>query len=386
MEVIIFIVLAIFKPFFLLIGLCRCKSIQKNKKINKNSMDICHQCIDKNTKRLQTGDELIWASSKNYTDMWTRDVFFTIFQHSKGSVVRVVQTLAKYQREDGLIPLYIGQGNACLKLFCNQKPSGRVFAYYNDAKSGDEPTDSCFQFIIMAFECQLNVELRDHIVKAWEYGQRNRNNKLVHEFGLGTWQDTIKHHGNVLYTNVLFYQATQYLYPRLSETIKNSIIKHLWNGFFFKASTSNDSFDQVGNALAILYNIAPKPAKILEIREQYFQEQWPPPNKKIDLRKQTSRPGFEWYEIYLPCYLIGNAKYHNGWCWSWVDLLFLKISHGSIAKWSDKIQEYGSMYEVYDQHGSPIDVLLYQSQPDFSEACGLYLNIIEENNNIELAL
>lgn len=49
----------------------------------------------------------------------------------------------------------------------------------------------------------------------------------------------------------------------------------------------------------------------------------------------------------------------------------------------DQIKKYGSLYETYDKFGS-IKRVLYQSQPHFSEACGVYLDIVQEQ--ISLAL
>lgn len=377
MEILLFLLLCIPWPLFVLFNIC--VSPFKARQSDKPAAEICKEAIENNTKRFKHDIELVWASSKDYTDMWTRDVFFTMFINKDN----IIRTLAHFQRKDGLIPLYIGQGNACLKMFCGQRPSGKIHAFYADAKTENEPTDSCFQFIIMVMESQDTL-FRANAVGAWNYMQSKINQTgLIYEHGLGTWQDTIKHKGNILYTNILYYRATQLLYPYKAPAIREAIFKHLWNGCFFKCSTTNDSFGQVGNALAILYGLTNKQQKnsIIDIHNTYFPEKWPSPNKKINLKDKTTSKAFEWYEVYLPCYPLGNSNYHNGWSWAWVNILFQKV-HQKHFYGSD-IQKWGTMYEVYDNKGQPIRTLLYKSQPDFSEACGVFLDI---NTNQTLKL
>ena len=53
----------------------------------------------------------------------------------------------------------------------------------------------------------------------------------------------------------------------------------------------------------------------------------------------------------------------------------------SLEYYSSIISEYGTLYETYDSSG-PIRRLLYWSQPDFSESCGLYLEVHEESSLI----
>jgi len=377
MEIFLFLLLCIPWPIFILLNMC--VSPFKPRKTHRTPSEICKTVIKNNTKKFKNDIELVWASSKDYTDMWTRDVFFTSFV-TKDNIIR---TLAHFQRKDGLIPLYIGQGNACLKMFCGQRPFGNIKAHYVDAKTDNEPTDSCFQFIILVMESRDTL-FKANAVGAWDYMQSKINKTgLIYEVGLGTWQDTIKHKGNVLYTNVLYYKATQLLYPYKAIAIRKAIFKYLWNGHFLQCSTTNESFGQVGNALAILYGLTNKEQtkSIIDIHNTYFPEKWPSPNKKINLKKKTTSKAFEWYEVYLPCYPLGNSNYHNGWSWSWVNMLFQKV-HKKHYYGSD-IQKWGTLYEVYDHTGQPIRTLLYKSQPDFSEACGVFLDI-DTNQTLKL--
>ena len=258
MEYFYFIVLSIIWPFRMCIDKCIIKKPRQNK-TNETPISICKHIIQKNVN-----DGLLWASSLNYTDMWTRDTFFAFISNKK-SLGIFADELVNFQRDDGLIPLYIGRGNACLKFCCSFKATGPIKATYSDVKTGDEPTDSCFQFIIMAYPKHKKA-----CYAAWDYMQKYVRDGLIYEYGLGTWQDTIKHRGFVAYTNILYYIATSVLYPEKAANIKDMIIERLWNGRYFVCSSTNTSFGQVDNALALLYNIAPSYESIFDIHNRYF--------------------------------------------------------------------------------------------------------------------
>lgn len=373
MEFLFFCILSVLWPIRMIVQLFITKKLNKNE-TTEEPIDICQKIMKNNMHQ-----NLLWASSQNYTDMWTRDTFFACMRNT-ALKKRVSSEFAKYQREDGLIPLYIGKGNACCKLFCGTKAEGPTTAFYTDAKTGDEPTDACFQFIIMAHR-----EHRTKALKAWKYMQKSVINNLIYEQGLGTWQDTIKHKGHVAYTNILYYQATKELFPdqpHKAENIKNSIQQTLWNGKYFVCSTTNSSFGQVDNALALIYGLVPSQAgvqSIFQLHERHFSEAHAPPNKKIDHGKAS--PAFGPLDVYLPCFPIGNAEYHRSWSWSWVNLLFMKAKKNygrsyDLSYYNTMIKKYGTLHETYDKDG-PIKRLLYISQPDFSESCGLFLEIYD---------
>lgn len=330
---------------------------------------LCQNSIRKN---LHT--PLLWASSQDYTDMWVRDTFFASWGIDSTTLRPLLACIARFQRKDGLVPLYIGRGNACCKMFCRARPSGPIQAVYGDVKTGDCPTDSCFQFIIMAHDIYP-----EQCKKAWNFMQTKVKDGLIYENGLGTWQDTIKHKGHVAYTNILYYKATLLLFPERAKNILSHLVNKLWSGQYFYASTSNTSFGHVDNSLAILYNIAPKTNTILK---QLSKHTWTsPPN----VRLQSFEAPFKWYEVYLPCYPIGNSDYHQRWAWSWVHLLVKKaLKHTDLQTIDAKIREHGSLFETYDENG-PICRLLYKSQPNFSEACGMYLDIVNKKINSNLA-
>jgi len=48
-----------------------------------------------------------------------------------------------------------------------------------------------------------------------------------------------------------------------------------------------------------------------------------------------------------------------------------------ISYYNEMIRSYGTLHETYDKDG-PVKRLLYHSQPDFSESCGLFLEVSSE--------
>lgn len=323
---------------------------------DETAFDICLNVLRKNSTK-----NGILASPNEYTDVWTRDAFFSIMGLDKVglSVAKqaTVDTLEDFQRHDGLIPLYIGRGNACSKLICKSKPTGCLKATYGDSKTGDVVTDSCFQFIIMRGESTSSE-------RAWKFMQQYVRNDLIYEEGLGSWMDTVYLKGHVLYTNVLYYKAARTLrYNKIAETIKQRL-QCLWTGSYYNCSTSIKSFDQVGNALAIKWGIVDEEKKesIIAYRKRVFRK---------GLSNPPCIPPVQ--NIYLPCYMIGNQNYHN-FGWTWVNLLFISVMNDEteLKKFSKEIKARGTVYEIYEDD-KPVNQLFCVSQPDFSEAAGMFL-------------
>lgn len=328
-----------------------------NKKIEKVCSKETAFNISLNILKNNATEYGILASPNEYTDVWTRDAFFAIMGLDSIGMTTAkdatLLTLRKFQREDGLIPLYVGTGQACAKLICRAQPTGPIHATYGDSKTGDVVTDSCFQYIIMMGDSPSSR-------KAWNYMQQYVKSGLIFETGLGSWMDTVYHKGFVLYTNVLYYKAAETLgYD--TEYIKKRLYEEFWNGSYFKCSSSIDSFDQVGNALAIKW-IVSDATSIIEHRRKYFV---------YGLTNPPCIPNVK--TIYYPCYMIGNQKYHN-FGWTWVNLLFLSVMKdtGELKLFEKEIQERGTVYEIYEEYG-PVNQLFCRSQPDFSEAAGMYL-------------
>lgn len=353
LDFLLCIIISPFTPFIYFLNLVLDKNIPK---VNSEepAFDICLKVLRKNSTK-----NGILASPNEYTDVWTRDAFFALMglKHvGLDARQATVETLEDFQRDDGLIPLYVGRGNACSKLICKSKPSGCLKATYGDSKTGDVVTDSCFQFIIMKGKAKSSY-------RAWEFMQQYVRDGLVYEEGLGSWMDTVYHQGYVLYTNVLYFRAAQILgYTEITDKIKRRL-QCLWNGTYYYCSTSIKSFDQVGNALAIKWGLVDdlKKRSIINYRKEWFNK---------GLSNPPCIPPVS--DIYLPCYMIGNQKYHN-FGWTWVNLLFISVmDKQELDLFRKEIEKRGTVYEIYEDD-KPVNQLFCVSQPDFSEAAGMFL-------------
>jgi len=324
----------------------------------EDAKDICEKILKNNWH-----SNGYWASDAGYTDVWTRDSFFSLQMGKGDKTQEYVNILEYYQRDDGLIPLFIGKGNACCKLFCGEKATGVIKPRYTDVKTFDPVTDSCFQYII------LKGQQTDETQEAWDYMQKRVKCGLIYEEGLGSWMDTVKHRGHVLYTNMLYYKAAGIMDKNMQPKIRENIIDKLWSGEYFKCSTDISSFDQVGNALAILWGVADnyRIKSITTYRKKHFTEGINNPPCLPLVRK-----------VFLPCYALSNYNYHN-YGWSWVNLLFMYASKdfNDLSEFTKIIKKYGTIHEIYTCR-KPVNRLFCESQPNFSEAAGMYLLCLKE--------
>lgn len=338
----------------------------------RSAFDICLYILKQNAKN-SVG---IMASPNEYTDVWTRDAFFSIMGLSKHlpnhpSISKTIHSLEVHQRSDGLIPLYIGSGSACSKLVCHTKSVGTPKPHYGDAKTGNMVTDSCFQFII------LKKGQGPACKKAWNFMQAFVKDGLIYEEGLGSWMDTVYHKGHVLYTNILYYQAAKMMNNNV-ETIKTRLYEVLWTGEYFNTSSTLKGFDQVGNALAIHFGLVndSERSSIIKYRLNHFK-------RGISNPPCLPLPG----PVYLPCYMIGNYNYHHEG-WSWANLLFVSVMdredrESELQTFTNSVERYGTMFEIYNANGMPTKQCLCDSQPDFSEGAGMYL-LCHEKKVVEL--
>lgn len=361
LDCLLALILLPLSPFFYIINLFLVPN-GRFRTTTRSAFDICLGILNQNSNN-RIG---IMASPNEYTDVWTRDAFFSIMGLSKqcenhSAISKTIKLLESKQRSDGLIPLYIGSGSACSKLVCHTKPTGTPKPHYGDAKTGNVVTDSCFQFII------LKKGQGPACKKAWNFMQTFVKDGLIYEEGLGSWTDTVYHKGYVLYTNVLYYQAAKMM-NKDAETIKHRLCEILWTGEYFNTSSTLKGFDQVGNALAIHYGLVndSERSSIIKYRLNHFK-------KGISNPPCLPLPG----PVYLPCYMIGNYNYHHEG-WSWANLLFISVMdredrESELQTFTNSVERYGTMFEIYNAKGQPTKQWLCDSQPDFSEAAGMYL-------------
>ena len=372
----------------------------------------------------------ICAGEVYYHDVWTRDAFFaSLGLLSTGiypQVQTVLQTLSKYQRKDGLIPLRVGHKNYVTRFICNCDVD-KVQPVYHDDKAFSTPSDSNSQFIILNWwlyqhtgDLNFFKEMLPYCFLAFSYLMKHVNEDLLltGEY-FDTWHDTVTVSKPSLFSNVLFLKAYQTILDitdtigkiddnedieiiSLNESFLDIISdlegkiewveyhKHFdafhaqfWNGEFFTIYPGVNHFETAGNSLAMLFDFVDD-SKCKTI-SKYVEE-----NMTGDL-VHCFIPLLPCNKIYTPMYFVCLQKYHNGHYWLWVNGLFASALkyRGINSELQRRVQtqiekifcEYGCAYERISQKMQPTRHLFQSSEINFSESAGMFLLMQKIDSN-----
>ena len=213
------------------------------------------------------------------------------------------------------------------------------------------------------------------VERALEYYEQFRlADGLIYEKPFANWEDSLLLEGAVPYTNLLWLEANRKIMlsdrPLCKvldyENKKRSIMEFLIN---------MENPDTVTVSLMVLWypeELATK-KQFERLRQAFKTHRCGIPNR---LKKLESDKEF------YPLRIIGQSEYHNGWYWSWVGLLwcaalckkgFIIEARRVFMMFRAKYGRYGTIHEVYDHFGIPVNSALYKSEPYFSEGIGMYL-------------
>lgn len=302
----------------------------------------------------------------------------------------------------GQVPLRVGQKHFLIKYLYLDKLLGiKKSARYLDDKVNSIPMDSNSLFIILFCEYIKKSEdiafLKENFEKLkkaidWNLNYTNKD-YLIEERGYAGWADSLNKNGCVLYTNVLHCYAIQSFleclkilkidqdlekYSVLYNQTKYKINSLFWTGDFYKdmiSETGDSIFSTDGNALAILFNIAPadRAKKVMAYIAQVFNQDFCVALNYPDHQKEMVYKPFRWIQL---------ADYHNGLRWLWIGCVeaAAKLKSGleqdakeALGRLARKIVEYKGVYEVYEPTGKPVSRLFYRSEKTFSWSSGLFV-------------
>tara|TARA_Y100000389_G_scaffold199708_1_gene238616 strand:- start:2454 stop:3689 length:1236 start_codon:yes stop_codon:yes gene_type:complete len=376
-----------------------------NKDIHKESycFEIARKTIVEQCQDTEIG---LCAGEFYYKDLWTRDAFFgcmgllTLGEYKL--VEKVLYTLKRFQRKDGLIPLRVGNNHYGIRFLFGIDLGDKV-AVYEDDKAFKEPSDSNSQFIVLTYllyklSNDLNVlkKFYEPCMKAFNHNLKNiHGDKLLHGEYFDTWHDTFTVNGASLFSNVFMLKSMECMSninkalskPYVLNTLnynnhKKSFIDKFWNGKFLKIYPHMDYLETAGNALAILFDIIDreKASSILIHMENNNKK----PMLPVVLPELPSK------YIYKPLYLIGLQDYHNRHFWPWVNGLMkaacnhVNILSGTVDKAFKNVEDimykYGKCYERIDPKTlGPVRHFFQSSEINFSESAGMYLLAKEDN-------
>ena len=361
-------------------------------------------------------DRGIIAGKTHFSDYWARDSFFASFGALELKDFEItkknLELFVEYQKSNGQIPLRISIGHSVItKLIGNAygvkfKENKKIFPiYYNDkdiifkrAKSVDPNS----LFVITSLQYYKKTRDKEFLMKNYErikkgiewYNSHNRNEfGFIYERGYCNWADSIKKHGFVLYTNLLYYKALKDFseisrtvnrrieaeeYSKKASILKQNINKRFWNeekGFYSDfLSEGKNYFSTEANLFAILFDVADseKSKRMIEYINKHKINN-PVPSK-------TNYPKYPRELIFWVNRIIGMEGYHNfEHAWLWIGCLeFLarkkikdKKAEKVIERIINKIIEFNEVYEVYDKEGRPVFTDYYKSEHPFAWSSGM---------------
>lgn len=242
----------------------------KNK--SEEAKSIILACIGKNG---------VWASSFRYKyQCWTRDFVIAtedlLLEWGDDDIVKKhLENLAQHQYADGRMPimfldntfkwLLIKTWNSIL----NRRISFLLRGYFSKDGIGQlspwtKDSEILFTLGITKYVTKINdpkflVEHQEKIKSALSYVEKN-----LMQDGLvsgGDWRDTRPDLNDkcLLTNNCFLFQAYKLLgEAEKAEQLKHNINQKLWAGTYYRDYLGVDDFDTLGNALAILFGVAPK--------------------------------------------------------------------------------------------------------------------------------
>ena len=341
------------------------------------------------------------AGSGHYANVWTRDSFFALFAPNSIEQKRLLANRLQNNMKGYAIPFTFNEVRYVPALLCglgckkkNIEPS------FFDEKLGQRVMDANSQYIILVHDVwkhllerrESNMALKwlvkheRSLYRAIIFYDRFRD-PLIQELPFANWEDSLLLHGIVPYTNILWLEASK-RFGEMKGRLEIPQYKLDYEAreklvFDFLATFNN--LDTVTVSLLTLWF-----GEKIECRNHlhrlcrnYTSIEWGVPNRSKLLSSK---------EVFLPLRVIGQGKYHNGWFWSWVAMLwclalleahFIQEAKRVYQMFERVVERDGTIYEVYDKSGRPIEKALYSSEPRFSEGMGLFLMCKEKIRLLE---
>ena len=333
------------------------------------------------------------AGRCQYDNVWTRDTFFAFFNpHVQLRFkMKFVDRLRENMKANGQVPFTFWSTYYIPAILCGctikrNKPTPA----FCDEKLGSTVLDANSQYIILVHDVYNNIT-DDYEKKRWlikheanldkaiEFLDSHVNSKgLIEESPFANWEDSLMLRGAVPYTNLLWIEASKRfvdLQTNEDISLKNIDFEARKNRVF-KFLQDLDNPDTVTTSLCVLWFPEEKVTNMLfTLLYNKFgkRKDFGIPNRLKILPKNM---------VFYPLRVIGQGKYHNGWVWSWVGLLWTvalykkgKTDEARVVfdMFKCSVNTYGTIFEVYDRRGIPINKVLYKSESSFSEGLGMYL-------------
>lgn len=350
----------------------------------------------------------ITAGYTHFSDYWLRDMCYASFGAVEIQDYEIVKKgfdfFLNTQNEEGFVAFRTGI-NAVAKYFLSH-----IFGVHDPIDLPRWINDKIAGYVIDTFPMMVigianyvrKSKDKEYAIKVFEkleismnhYFSSHIKDGLIEEVFYAHWADSIKKSGKTLYTNVLYCKAladmsylanlcnecaSDYDYRKKHLKVKKTINDVFWRHDHYADWITDKIYDYFtvdANMLAVIWGIA-EPKKCRLICEYLLSHEvlYNPVPCKTNYPKYPD--SFEY--IGLSWFL----KYHNlysGWLWlGCVSAVALekegyekeaKAFMKSIAR---KINEYGVIYEIYDDKGRPYRNLFYQSEKKFAWSSGMFI-------------
>lgn len=338
--------------------------------------------------------EGIIAGRHHFTDYWGRDAFFAAWgslEIGDHDIVRKnTRLFFNNQREDGLMPYRIMRGPITIgkylgkpKFYKKPNPTYRLRGILQDVFDG---TTLCIiAYVSLIRKTKERNIYKEHIAKAQDYLEKKEKHGLLWDGIEAEWNDAAYKFGNILYSNILYWEMYDLLAAiaekeeksRLTKKrnkIGNALRERLWNGKYFADwhdCMRHDNFHSFGNLMSIAFGITndEETESILKETEKH----------RLKFSFETHFPRYPFWRIDFLNQLAGLGDYQNGLIW-WqpaaayvAAMVRLKRFHRAreqIKLMEASIRRYG-VHEVYERDGKPLKRLFYRSEHPFAWSSGM---------------
>ncbi len=334
----------------------------------------------------------IVAGRDHLQNYWARDGFFATLGANKLRDFEIVKKnldlFLSFQREDGLIPMFISRKKL--------KPK---YGLLSNAVDSNSLLIIAFADYVRHSRDKLFLEKNyKKISLAMDWLNKKDKDGLIEEGFFANWQGTIIKSGEVLYSNCCYYYALKEFawlskragvtmleaeYEKRAEKTKHVLNLKFWQGDYYYDwidFSIKNYFDSAGNLLAIFWDIASEYRANEIIR--FIEE-----NELNKIPLKTTEPEYGFWRV-IPFLLPFKAYYyHNGFSWPWLGCIYAlalnKIGQKEKAleelkKVAELIDQECVCHEVFDFEGKPVSSLLLKSERPFAWTAGLFVRACSE--------
>ncbi|MFN8613756.1 MAG: hypothetical protein U0931_39845 [Vulcanimicrobiota bacterium] len=341
-----------------------------------SGLEITRACLQACLESRRTGPgqrtTVLCAGFRHFREPWARDFGFACLglqAEGLADIARAgIRLFFRHQRADGQLPLKL-HSTRLLERYLHSL-LGRVQPDESDlvprylTAHGTRSLDSVLLLLIAWGELGQMEDLRPQAMRALEWVERKRDGRgLIVQGPYADWADSIGRRGAVLYTNVLWWKARQFLKP--DEPVGALLLRHFFRDGYLFNTPSSPIFTSPGNFMAVAWGLtdASQSESILAYARARNIGQ-PVPSRVTDRN-------YPFYQVSPLMYLARIPHYHTHCSWMWIGcwhaLACQRVGYTQeaselVRRMLTTVERDGTVYEVHDRNGQPLARLFYHSE------------------------